>query len=598
VTHHSAAATNRASGAWLRALELTAPILRQPQRTFPIAIQELAERFGRAPALMSDEQSLTYQALSERANQYSRWAIAQGVVSGAVLGLLMPNCPDYAAIWIGITRVGGVVALINSSLSGSPLAHSINIVSATHAIVARRHMDRFRGVVERLQIKPRYWVHGGIGQERDQLEDELRACPAAALTEGEYRSPSINDRALFIYTSGSSGLPKAVNVSHFRVMQWTHWFAGLMDTRHDDRMYNCLPMYHSIGGIVALGAPLVHGGSVVLRQRFSASEFWNEVVKWDCTLFQYIGELCRYLVNSPFQPNETQHRLRLCCGNGLRPEIWVRFKERFRIPHILEYYASTEGNFSLYNCEERIGAIGRIPSLLRHRHSVVLIRCDEDSTEPIRDARGLCCPCVANEVGEAIAELRPDSANPATQFEGYTDKDASSRKILRNVLAAGDRWYRTGDLMRRDSAGYYYFVDRLGDTYRWKGENVATSEVVECLRGFEGVTDAVAYGVKVPGTEGRAGMAVLEVSDDIDLRALRRYVGAHLPAYARPLFVRVARKIPVTATHKPRKGDLLRDGFDPDTTDDRIYFDDGELEAYILVDHELFQRVQSGHIRL
>jgi fatty-acyl-CoA synthase len=363
-------------------------------------------------------------------------------------------------------------------------------------------------------------------------------------------------------------------------------------------MYNCLPMYHSIGGVVALGAPLVHGGAVVVRQRFSASEFWNDVVRWDCTLFQYIGELCRYLVNSPVQPNEAQHRLRLCCGNGLRPEIWVRFKERFRIPHILEYYASTEGNLSLYNCEERVGAIGRIPSLLRHRHSVVLIRCDEDSTEPIRNAQGLCCPCPTNEVGEAIAELRADSANPATQFEGYTDREASSRKILRNVLAAGDRWYRTGDLMRQDAAGYFYFVDRLGDTYRWKGENVATSQVAECLRGFAGITDAVVYGVKVPGTEGRAGMAVLEVSGEIDLQGLRRYVGAHLPPYARPLFVRVARKIPVTATHKPRKGDLLRDGFDPDSTDDRIYFDDSELEAYVLVNDELFQRVQSGRIRL
>ena len=598
MTIRSAASGNRASGAWLRALELTAPITRQPVRTFPIAIQELAERFGHAPALMSDGESLTYRALAERANQYSRWAIAQGLISGAVLGLLMPNCADYAAIWFGITRVGGVVALINSSLGGSALAHSINIVSATHVIVARQHVDAFEGVLERLRIKPRYWVHGSIDVGTGQLEHELRACAAAPLAGSEYRPPTIHDRALYIYTSGTSGLPKAVNVSHFRVMQWTHWFAGLMDTRHEDRMYNCLPMYHSIGGVVALGAPLVHGGAVVLRQRFSASEFWNDIVKWDCTVFQYIGELCRYLVNSPAQPSESQHRLRLCCGNGLRPEIWVRFKERFHIPQILEYYASTEGNVSLYNCEERVGAIGRIPSLLRHRQSVVLIQCDEDSTEPIRNAEGLCCPCLTNEVGEAIAELRPESSNPATQFEGYTDPEASSRKILRNVLAAGDSWYRTGDLMRRDSAGYFYFVDRLGDTYRWKGENVAAAEVAESLRSFAGVSDAVVYGVKVPGTEGRAGMAALEVCGEIDLRALRRHLAAQLPPYARPLFVRIAREIPVTATHKPRKGDLIRDGFDPDATDDRIYFDDGELEAYILVNDELFQRVQSGHIRL
>jgi fatty-acyl-CoA synthase len=596
VTLRSAATANRASGAWLRALELTAPILRRPYRTFPIAIQELADRFVHAPALMSDERSLTYRALSERTNQYSRWAISQGLVSGAVLGLLMPNCVDYAAIWLGVTRVGGVVALINSSLSGAALAHSINIVAATHMIVDHRQMDGYLGAADRLQVKPRCWVHQCIEKGSSELEEALQAWEAAPLTGSEYQLPTINDRALYIYTSGTSGLPKAVNVSHFRVMQWTHWFAGLMDIRPDDRMYNCLPMYHSIGGVVALGAPLVNGGTVVLRQRFSAGDFWNDVVRWDCTLFQYIGELCRYLVNSPTQQSETRHQLRLCCGNGLRPDIWVRFKERFRIPQILEYYAATEGALSLYNCEERIGALGRIPSMLRHRLSVALIRSDEDSGEPIRNAQGLCCPCEADEVGEAVAELRPQSANPATQFDGYTDPEASSKKILRNVMSAGDSWYRTGDLMRRDSAGFFYFVDRLGDTYRWKGENVATSEVAERLRGFEAITDAVVYGVKVPGTEGRAGMAALEVSGEIDL--LRTYAATHLPPYARPLFLRVASKIPVTATHKPKKGDLLRDGFDPGTTDDRIYFDDGEHEAYVLVNEESFERIQSGQIRL
>jgi fatty-acyl-CoA synthase len=547
---------------------------------------------------MSDEGSLTYRALAERANQYSRWAISHDLVSGAVLGLLMSNCTDYAAIWLGITRVGGVVALINSSLSGAALAHSINIVAATHMIVDKRHLDAFLGAVDRLQVKPRYWVHQHIDQGTSELSDELQACAAAPLTGSEYRAPTISDRALYIYTSGTSGLPKAVNVTHFRVMQWTHWFAGLMDTRPDDRMYNCLPMYHSIGGVVALGAPLVHGGAVVLRQRFSASEFWDDVVRWDCTLFQYIGELCRYLVYSPAQQSESKHRLRLCCGNGLRSDIWVRFKDRFRIPQILEYYAATEGALSLYNCEERVGAIGRIPPMLRHRLTVALIQCDEDSTEPIRNPQGLCCPCPANEIGEAIAELRPESANPATQFDGYTDPESSRRKILRDVLTVGDTWYRTGDLMRRDSAGFFYFVDRVGDTYRWKGENVATSEVAECIRGFAGVTDAVVYGVKVPGTEGRVGMAALEFCGDIDLRALRHYVRARLSSYARPLFLRMARAIPVTATHKPRKSDLLRDGFDPGATDDCIYFDDVQLDAYVLVNEELFQRIQSGHMRL
>jgi fatty-acyl-CoA synthase len=350
--------------------------------------------------------------------------------------------------------------------------------------------------------------------------------------------------------------------------------------------------------VVAIGAPLLQGGAVVIRNRFSARDFWHDIVRWDCTLFQYIGELCRYLVNSPAQADEGAHRLRLCCGNGLRADIWVRFKERFRIPQILEYYASTEGNFSLYNCEEKIGAIGRIPPMLRHRHAIALIRCDEESGEPVRDPAGRCIRCGDDEVGEAIAEVRADAQNPSTRFEGYTDALASQKKLLTDVFAPADRWYRTGDLMRRDRAGFFYFVDRLGDTYRWKGENVATTEVAECMRGFEGVADALVYGVKVPGTEGRAGMATLEVAGDIDLTSLRRHVVAQLPVYARPLFVRLTAQIPVTGTHKPRKAQLLREGYDPDASADRLYFDDPAREAYVVLDRALFEDLQSGRIRV
>jgi fatty-acyl-CoA synthase len=236
--------------------------------------------------------------------------------------------------------------------------------------------------------------------------------------------------------------------------------------------------------------------------------------------------------------------------------------------------------------------------MLRHRHAIALIRCDEESGEPIRDAHGLCCRCRENEVGEAIAEVRSATQNPATQFEGYTDPQASQKKLLGDVFAPGDRWYRTGDLMRKDAAGYFYFVDRLGDTYRWKGENVATTEVAECLRGFAGVSDAIVYGVRLPGTEGRAGMATLEAAGEIDLTALRRHVVAQLPPYARPLFVRLSPHIPVTGTHKPRKGELQREGYDPNASADRIYFDDTARETYVVLDDALFQRLQAGAIRV
>ncbi len=405
------------------------------------------------------------------------------------------------------------------------------------------------------------------------------------------------DTALYIYTSGTTGLPKAAKVSHFRLMQWSHWFAGMMDTRSSDRMYNCLPMYHSIGGVVATGATLVNGGSVVLRQRFSASHFWDDVVEWNCTLFQYIGELCRYLVNSPPHPREAEHRLRLCCGNGLRPDVWDEFKRRFRIPQILEFYAATESNFSLYNCEGKPGAIGRIPSFLAHRIPVALIKFDIETGEPIRNEEGFCIRCSANEVGEAIGKIL-DGSSPGSRFEGYTDKEASDRKILRNVFVNGDAWFRTGDLMRRDESGYFYFVDRVGDTFRWKGENVSTTEVADTISAYPGVIEAVVYGVAIPGTEGRAGMAAIVVSEDFDLVAFRQHLAERLPEYARPLFLRIRCEIEMTATFKPKKQDLSREGYDPNITADAIYFDDRVRQSFVKLDAVLYERLQNGNVRL
>jgi fatty-acyl-CoA synthase len=370
----------------------------------------------------------------------------------------------------------------------------------------------------------------------------------------------------------------------------------MMDVRPSDRMYDCLPMYHSVGGVVATGATLIGGGAVVLRERFSASGFWADVVAERCTLFQYIGELCRYLVNSPHQPQECAHALRLACGNGLRGDVWRQFQKRFRIPEILEYYAATEGNFSLYNCEGRAGAIGRIPPFLAHRVPVALVRFDMDSGQPARDAQGRCVHCETDEVGEAIGQVV--AANGATRFEGYTDAEASRKKLLTNVFTGGDAWYRTGDLMRRDAQGFFYFVDRAGDTFRWKGENVSTTEVAAAITGCPGVTDVAVYGVAVPGTDGRAGMAALVVKRDFSLSEFRRGIAAALPAYARPVFVRIVPAIELTGTFKLRKQELALEGYDPARVRDELYVDDAASARYVPLDAALHERLQAGKVRL
>jgi fatty-acyl-CoA synthase len=585
-----------ARDAWLRALAKTATIGDQGV-TLPELIARLSLEFDAAPALLSTESAMTYRQMGVRCNQYSRWGLSKGLKSGDAVSLLMANCAEYLPIWLGLTRIGVVVALVNSQLAGNVLAHSINIVDPRYVIVGADLAPRIAAIRPHLPASLACRVLGSSAVDLQPMEPELAAVAGEPLLSSECAAPSIDATALYIYTSGTTGLPKAAKVSHYRLMQWSHWFAGMMDTRSSDRMFNCLPLYHSVGGVVATFATLVSGGTVVIRRRFSASDFWRDVRDERCTLFQYIGELCRYLVNTPHQPIETEHSLRMACGNGLRPEVWEPFKARFKIPRILEYYASTEGNFSLYNCEGQPGAIGRIPPFLASRLPVALLRFDLETSEPRRNAEGFCERCLPNEIGEAVG-LMPAEGQRAGRFEGYADSQASARKVLRNVFKEGDLWYRTGDLMRRDERGFYYFVDRVGETYRWKGENVSTAEVLTALTASRGVIDGVVYGLMVPGADGRAGTAALVVNGEFDLAAFRAEIAARLPPYARPVFLRIVATLEATATFKPRKQDLVQAGFDPGRVSDPLYFDDSRSQRYVPLDAALFAAISSGELKI
>ena len=585
---------------WVRALEATAPIAADPGRILPAVIAELAQSHGGAPALLSPRESFSYSELSGRANRYARWALGQGMAKGDVVCLMMPNRPEYMAIWLGLTSVGVVVALINTQLRGSSLTHSIDLVAPKQIIIEAQLYEELGAAGVQFASKPKIWIHGeAMGCEVPRVDLAVVQLSDASPEPSQHAGVTIADRALLIYTSGTTGLPKAAHVSHRRVLQWSFWFAGLMNTTSADRMYDCLPMYHSVGGVVATGAVLVRGGSVVLRERFSANQFWNDIVEWDCTLFQYIGELCRYLLNAPKHPRERErsHRLRIACGNGLRADVWEKFRTRFRIPRILEFYAATEGNVSLYNVEGKVGAVGRIPPFLRHRFPLALVKFDAASAEPARDGNGLCFRCEADEIGEAIGRIA-NGLQSGGEFEGYTNAQDSQRKIVRNVFQQGDAWFRTGDLMRMDVAGFYYFIDRIGDTFRWKGENVGTLEVAAAITAFAAISEASVYGVRVPGTEGAAGMAAIVCEGQIDLARLRRHLARRLPAYARPLFLRVMPQIAVTATFKHSKNELMREGYDPSATSDPIYFNDPGRREFVRLDDALYARIQAGRVRL
>jgi fatty-acyl-CoA synthase len=581
----------------LRTLHLTQPIAKNPTRVFPYVMSDLAERFGNAPALISEREQLSYRELVARSNRYARWALGHGIRKGDVVCLMMPNRPEYLASWIGLTHAGAVVALINTNLTGASLAYSVNVVQPKHLIVASELLVQFTSARAHIDPKVSVWAHGETAEKFPRIDLELAEVSDAALAAHELPVLTIEDRALYIYTSGTTGMPKAANINHYRLMLAIFGFSGIMDTKPTDRMYDCLPMYHTVGGVLATGAVLANGGSVFIREKFSAHHFWDEVVRWDCTLFQYIGELCRYLVNTPVSPNETRHRLRLACGNGLRPDVWPEFKRRFRIPQILEFYAATEGNVTLFNFDEREGSVGRIPWFLASHFPIELVKFDINTEQPVRNAEGLCVPCRPGEVGEALGKIMNDPSKPSSRFEGYATSAETERKIMHDVLERGDTWFRTGDLMRQDKEGYFYFVDRVGDTFRWKGENVATSEVSETITAVAGVVEANIYGVKIPGRDGRAGMAAVVIDPaTFDLATLQRFLAERLPAYARPLFLRIRGELEVTATFKQKKFDLVRQGFDPSQSDDAIYFHDPRSQSFVRLDAQLYEKILSGAI--
>jgi fatty-acyl-CoA synthase len=577
--------------AWLKALETTAQATRDPARTLARAAADWAAAYGDAPAVLGDIEHFSFRTLSERVNRYSRWALDAGLAKGDVVALMMDNRPEYFALWLGLTQVGVVVALLNVSLAGAALAHCAEVAGARAAIIAAPFADTCARAFAGLKLD--LWRHGG-GDEARRVDLALSAFSGAALNEGERRATTLADRALLIFTSGTTGLPKAAAVSHYRVVAWSHWFAGLADMRADDRMYDCLPLCHSVGGVAALAAALVNGGSVVIAEKFSATRFWDEIARWDCTIFQYIGELCRYLVAAPPAAAEKAHRLRLACGNGLSADVWRAFVERFGAPQILEFYASTEGNLTLYNVEGKVGAIGRQPPFPAARDAIALARFDYETEAPWRGSNALGARCGVDEVGEALGRIGGEAGQ---RFEGYTEPAETEKKILRGLFAPGDAWMRTGDLMRRDREGFYYFVDRVGDTFRWKGENVSTSEVAAALARAPCVREAVVYGVAVPHADGNAGMAALAIDGAPDLAAIARAASA-LPRYARPLFLRVRPALEATATFKPVKRALAAEGFDPACVADPLYVYDGEANGYVALDAARYAAIARGEARL
>jgi acyl-CoA synthetase (AMP-forming)/AMP-acid ligase II len=562
------------------AAQLQARAARHPSRTF----------------LYYGERSYTYAEANALVNKHCAAYRALGIGDGDVVALLLENRPEFLWHMYALHKLGAISSLINTHLQAAALAHAVRICAAKRIVVGSEVWSQFAPVIDDVGPEAREMLDVDIDPE----EAHVSEAPEAPVWSERLRDtsdanptqlvPTLRAQAAFIYTSGTTGMPKAAIVRHERFFRAGRiWATAAFRFKSGDVLYNCLPLYHSNSVMLATGSVITAGASMALVRKFSRTRFWDDVRKYKATQFIYIGELCRYLLNNPASPGDRDHLVRSISGNGLRREIWEEFKRRFGIGRIAEFYAATEGNCITLNVLNQVGSVGpRLPGM-------ALVRWDDSAQDFRRDSQGQLQRVRNGEPGILLGKIRRRA-----RFEGYHDKAASEQKVLRDVFHPGDAWFNTGDLLRRGQLAHLYFVDRVGDTFRWKGENVATSEVQAHIAQWPAVEEASVYGVTIPGTEGRAGMAALVLRNDdvFDPDAFRDHATSGLASYARPLFVRVRKELQKTSTLKLQKGDLQKEGYDPRQIDDPLYFFDAKRGKYVPVTPELYDTIANGRLPL
>jgi fatty-acyl-CoA synthase len=563
--------------------------------TLADAMEEAVDDHDERTFISFEGQEISYAEFDARANQFAHWGLSAGLKKGDCVALFMENRPDYIAFWAGMAKIAVKTALINYNLTGAGLAHCVKITNARAIVMNPELAPNFESARSQTPLDLGAFVLGGQTQGLTPIDAAVDAMPTTRPDRSVRAGVKGAEVVLYIYTSGTTGLPKAAKITHVRAQGLMRVFVDATDAHRTDRILLTLPLYHATGGMCGVGTALNAGACIILRRRFSASHFWQEAIDNKATMLVYIGELGRYLMNQPPSALEKQHRITKGFGNGLRADVWADFVERTGIKRLVEFYGSTEGNVNFFNLDGKIGAVGRIPRLLRSKLKGRIVKFDVETEEPVRGADGLCIEADVDEPGEAVG---PITSEPRQRFDGYNDESQSKKKILRDVFEKGDLWFRTGDLMKMDKDGYIYFVDRVGDTFRWKGENVSTSEVEIAISSMPGVKHAIVYGVTVPGQDGRAGMAAVTPRDGVDVAKLYQHLTERLPSYARPVFLRLQGEVETTGTLKYRKVDLVKEGFDPMNTNDPLFVVDADRKTYAPIDAEVLRRIVSGAMRL
>ena len=581
----------------LRGLYYTGIRNREKALSLAWALERTSQLHPERPALLDETRTLSYRQFNAWANRLAWGLKADGVKHGAVVAVMLENRLEQLALLAALAKLGAVGALINNSQRGKVLTHSLNLAKPAFFVVGEELLPAFAEVRSEVQgaEQPCYWL-----ADRDTLQDAgsapsgwvnlaLRTVGQSDANLPDSLQVKLKDPLFYIYTSGTTGLPKASITSHGK---WIKAYGGFghagLALENTDVLYLTLPLYHSNAVTVSWGSALAGGAAIAVRRKFSASSFWKDVAFYQATCFGYIGELCRYLLNQPVCPEEINNSLTCMIGNGLRPSIWNEFKTRFEIQRITEFYASSEGNIGFTNVFNFDNTVGYSPA------TFAIVDYDLDNDRPLRNAKGFLAKTEQGQPGLLISEI-----SKKWPFDGYTDPAKSEAAILRNVFKKGDAWYNTGDLMRNIGCKHAQFVDRLGDTFRWKGENVSTTEVESLLGAFPGIEDAVVYGVEIPETNGRCGMAALRLSPgaELDPHALAQYLDQQMPAYAAPLFIRLLTEVETTGTFKYKKTDLKQAAFDPAQTGDPLFVRLPGSERFEPLCGKLYGKIQEASYR-
>ena len=580
----------------MRGYSRVAHFTRDMPYTVADRLEERARDSSDKPFIIFEDQTISFGEMNERANRVVHAALAAGLKRGDVVALLMNNRPEFVMIWLGLSKAGIVTALLNTSATGPVLIHALEQVNA-RGLIFGAELSASVEAVERSALPQFLFCQNETGTHDIRPHDAVDFNIAMANADPTDPDPALRDGIVMqdplylVFTSGTTGLPKAANMSHLRFTAAGETMGGTLGFGPDDVHYCVLPLYHGAGGMVIVSISLAFATPFVLRRRFSVSAFWDDVRRHKITAIQYIGEICRYLLNTPPSPEDKNHSLRKMSGAGLKADVWKRFSERFGVEDIFEGLGGTECNYTLMNVDRKIGSVGRIP--YPDQSTIRVLAYDFDAADHFRDGAGMRRLAITGEIGELIAQVLPGPGG-AGFFEGYTCPKASEAKLLRDVFEPGDVWFRSGDLVRFDEEDYFYFVDRVGDTFRWKSENVSTEEVALVLGSFPGPEIVNIYGVEVPGTEGRAGMAALTYGEasQFDPDAFYAYAEANLAPYAIPVFVRINKNPILTTTFKLRKIEMQRAGYDPNKVDgDSLFVCDPARATYVPLTDEALARL-------